>query len=93
MLAEVTVRAWKDRDFADALRADGEAVPASPAGVAVLDDDALDERARGGDLPKTGGVVCGIIIISGTLSCYRCDTTLFDGTCGAASIGCCPNAE
>jgi mersacidin/lichenicidin family type 2 lantibiotic len=93
MQAEVTVRAWKDPAFADALRDAGTAAPPSPAGEVVLDDVDLTHAGAGpGEVPKTPMPYCIISVVSVVFSCLGCDTTLWDGTCGAASIGCCPNA-
>lgn len=94
-----TIRAWKDADYRASLTAE-EAIelPDSPVGSIELDDDDLDPS--GGSVPElTQTTICatsypcvlaGTIALSQAFSCATCETTLWHGTCGASSIGCCP---
>ena len=95
MSIEQTVRAWKDPDYADGLRTAGTALAPSPVGESwsPLDDAALARVGGGREIPNTvgGPWVCGILIASSALSCLRCETSIWDGTCGAGSVGCCPS--
>jgi mersacidin/lichenicidin family type 2 lantibiotic len=93
-----TIRAWKDADYrASLLVEEGIEIPESPVGSIELADDDLDPS--GGAIPQltqtsicTTSLACvlaGTIAISQTISCATCETTLWHGTCGASSIGCC----
>jgi mersacidin/lichenicidin family type 2 lantibiotic len=93
-----TIRAWKDADYrASLLVEEGIKIPESPVGSIELADDDLDPS--GGSIPQLtqtsicttslACVIAGTIAVSNTVSCNTCETTLWHGTCGASSIGCC----
>lgn len=92
------IRAWKDVDFRVTLEGEGAEVPESPVGTIELADDDLGDVAGGmpGIITQTSICVtslpcatAGLVAISSTLSCNTCATTLWHGSCGASSIGCC----
>ena len=95
---ERTIRAWKDLDFRASLDPDEEAaVPSSPVGLIDLDDVDLGDPS-GGALPITQTSICQTSLpcaatiaigISNQISCGACDESLWHGTCGFSSIGCC----
>lgn len=81
------IAGWKAPYTPDASAADPPAYP-NPAGD-VRVDDALSAAVGGdGEFPKTTWVC--VTIVSAGLSCGQCDSTLWKGTCGASTIGCCP---
>ena len=94
-----TIRAWKDADYrASLLVEEGTDIPESPVGSIELSDEELDPS--GGSIPQLTQtsicttswpcVIAGTIALSQTFSCGTCETTVWHGTCGASSIGCCP---
>lgn len=94
---QMTIRAWKDADYRQALSAADSAVAPSPAGTIDLDDDDLGEVAAGAAITETSicatTLGCAAVIsiaISKNMSCGACDTTLWSGSCAVSSIGCCP---
>jgi mersacidin/lichenicidin family type 2 lantibiotic len=93
-----TIRAWKDLDFRALLDANEQAeLPASPVGTIELADGDLGDPS-GGAVPITQTSICATslpcaasiaITISNQISCGACDESLWHGTCGFSSIGCC----
>ena len=94
-----TIRAWKDVDFRASLADEGADVTASPVGTVELADADLGGVA-GGDMaaPLTQTGICATswgcagaitIAISNQISCGTCEESLWHGTCGFSSIGCC----
>ena len=93
-----TIRAWKDLDFRASLDPnEAEDLPASPVGDIELADADLGDVA-GGAVPITQTTFCAtslpcaagvLVIISGQISCGSCDESLWHGTCGFSTIGCC----
>src|SRR5688500_6139712 len=93
-----TIRAWKDVDFRASLVADeGADLPASPVGTIELADDDLGDAAGGAPaITQTSNCATTLycagavtIAISNQISCGTCETSLWHGTCGFSSIGCC----
>ncbi|MBI5928041.1 MAG: mersacidin/lichenicidin family type 2 lantibiotic [Chloroflexi bacterium] len=73
------VRAWKDAEYRNTLTAEERAsLPENPAGLVELDDNDL------------GNVDGGTVDVSAVLSCALggCPT-IFRGTCGVFTVGCC----
>ena len=95
---ERTIRAWKDPDFRDSLDPNEDAnVPASPVGTVDLDDIDLG-AAPGGSMPISQTSICQTSLpcaasiaigISNQLSCGTCQESMWHGTCGFSSVGCC----
>ena len=95
-----TVRAWKDDEYRLSLElADRGAVQPSPVGSIELDDTDLGRIAGGSVAIVTQTTVCvtsvacvtvATIAISRNLSCGACEHTLWSGSCGFSSVGCCP---
>ena len=92
-----TIRAWKDADYRASLLVEDTDVPESPVGSIELADEDLDPSG-GSMLQLTQTTICttsmpcvfaGTIALSQTISCGSCETTLWHGTCGASTIGCC----
>lgn len=94
-----TIRAWKDVDYRASLDPGARAdLPDSPVGTIELADEDLGDAAGGvapvltqtsicvTSLPCFGGIT---VTISNQISCGTCETTLWHGTCGFSSIGCC----
>lgn len=93
-----TIRAWKDADFRASLDPNEDGAPApSPVGGIELDDADLGDVA-GGAIAITVGGFCqtslgcftaAATIISNQISCGACNSSMWHGTCGFSSIGCC----
>jgi mersacidin/lichenicidin family type 2 lantibiotic len=87
MTTRDVIRAWRDPDFRAGLTNDQRsALPKHPSGLIDLKDDDLSDVAAGATtLP------CTIVItVTANFSCwFACNTTMWDGTCGALSYGCC----
>lgn len=88
-LAETTIRAWKDEDFRFALAAQGRQVTDSPAGAVELADDVLGDVVGGQSLTSILTTVPCAGAVSSTFSCLTCEHTVWHGSCGTLSIGCC----
>jgi mersacidin/lichenicidin family type 2 lantibiotic len=94
-----TISAWKDLDFRASLEPGEEAdLPASPAGTIELADEDLGDVAGGAVAIITQTSICAtslpcatavVITVSNNISCGACDESLWHGTCGFSSIGCC----
>ena len=93
-----TVRAWKDLDFRASLDPNEAGhLPESPVGDIELADADLGDAA-GGMVPISQTSICGTSLpcltvvaagISSQISCGSCSESLWHGTCGFSSIGCC----
>ena len=93
-----TIRAWKDLDFRASLDPnEGTGLPSSPVGTIELDDADLGDPS-GGMIPITQTSICATslgcaatitIAISNQISCGGCEESMWHGTCGFSSVGCC----
>ena len=82
MSTEDLVRAWKDPDQ----RGDTPPIDHPAGGIELAGSDAH------GAAEEVPSAACTIsIIATQALSCWpgSCEKTLFEGTCGAFSVGCC----
>jgi mersacidin/lichenicidin family type 2 lantibiotic len=87
MTREEIVRAWKDENFRASLDPEAlAALPENPAGS--LFEDRSAENDAGGQWGPATGWVC-LTLVSVAFSCGPCDATIWDGTCGISSVGCC----
>jgi mersacidin/lichenicidin family type 2 lantibiotic len=94
-----TIRAWKDLDFRAALDSDeGANLPSSPVGTIELDDADLGDASGRSMSIITQTSICATslpcaatiaIAVSNQISCGACDESLWHGSCGFSSIGCC----
>lgn len=95
---ERTIRAWKDLDFRASLDPnEGAGLPSSPVGTIELDDTDLGDPP-GGSVPITQTSICAtslpcagaiLVTVSNQISCGTCEESLWHGTCGFSSVGCC----
>ena len=87
MRNEDIIRAWKDEDYRISLSDEERAMlPEHPAGVVDLSDEDLDDAAGGTT------IICGITITGGITALLSCSPgldTVFRGSCGFFSAGCC----
>ena len=92
------IRAWKDADFRASLGDGAGDLPDSPAGTIELADEDIGDQAGGMPPIVTQTSICVTTLpcvtivaytVSNAISCGTCETTLWHGTCGASTIGCC----
>jgi len=92
-----TIRAWKDLDFRASLDPNEGAALVSPVGDIELADADLGD-VSGGMIPITQTSICATspacmmsiaVGISSQISCGNCAESLWHGTCGFSSVGCC----
>jgi mersacidin/lichenicidin family type 2 lantibiotic len=80
------IRAWKDEEYRDSLTDDQRALlPENPAGMVELDDNELAGIEGGTSAPCISVVTAVTVLVSCSGNCK----TVFQGTCGAWSVGCC----
>lgn len=78
------IRAWKDASFRNSLSADELAeVPTNPAGIVDISDQDLEEAVGATSWP------CGLFTSVAYSCAPACGSSMWDGTCNIASIGCC----
>ncbi len=89
MSSDITVRAWKDPTFRETLP--GEALAQLPQHPAGSLDEACDQAIL---MPtNVGGAgttwIMAIEMFDKAFSVVGCPTTMWHGTCGASTLGCC----
>ena len=94
-----TIRAWKDLDFRASLEPNADAdLPSSPVGIIELEDADLGDPSGGVVAAITQTSICATslpcaatiaIAVSNQISCGACEESLWHGTCGFSSVGCC----
>ncbi len=76
------VRAWKDEDYRNSLTAEQRMMlPDNPAGLVELSDTEI--------AGVEGGTSAPCVTVSVLATCSGNCNTLFNGTCGVFSVGCC----
>jgi hypothetical protein len=89
---DATIARWKSPDHTPRTRpADARAV-GDPGAAAHPAGDVHVDAVSGADGMPTTGWACATLVSTG-LSCGPCDTTLWKGTCGVSTIGCCKEPE
>lgn len=93
-----TIRAWKDLDFRASLAPNEAAeLSSSPAGTIELADADLGDPS-GAAMPITATSLCVTSLgcaatiaigVSNQISCGTCAESLWHGSCGFSSLGCC----
>lgn len=83
------IRAWKDPVYRRELDPSQYDPAQHPAGAVATEET----DPAGGDAESTWAPVATtwpcLAIVSAGVSCSGCETTLWKGTCGASSVGCC----
>ncbi len=84
------IRAWKDEEYRNSLTSDQlAALPENPAGLVELEDSDLLNVDGGTSVPCAIVTSAISFILTDGLSCSVNCATVFQGTCGAWSVGCC----
>lgn len=86
MSSEQIERAWRDRSYRASLTdREREELPDHPSGPVEIPEGILDQIGGGTTIPCFVGGTASVLA-----SCsINCDTVV-RGTCGAFSLGCCP---
>jgi mersacidin/lichenicidin family type 2 lantibiotic len=80
------IRAWKDEDYRNSLSPEQRALlPENPAGMVELEDGELAGIEGGTSIPCISAVTAVTKLLTCSVNC----NTVFQGTCGAWSVGCC----
>ncbi len=80
------VRAWKDEEYRNSLSDEQRALlPDNPAGLVELDDSELAGIEGGTTAPCISAITAVTVLASCSFNCK----TMFNGTCGVWSVGCC----
>ena len=88
MSSSNVIRAWKDEDYRLSLsEAERAKLPENPAGLIELSDEDLSDATGATTTTACLSVITAVTVLA---SCSgNCDT-VFRGTCGAYTVGCCP---
>ncbi len=94
------ILSWKDAQYFDALsESERAALPDHPSGAVAVPDELLGAAGGEGPFPsmadltiKLTSLPCTATVVQ-VLSCFKCDDTIWQGTCGVLSVGCCVHVQ